>query len=163
MKKFLLYLILVLYSSISNGQSNAADFSDMIVGPPNGLKSGIIYSSYIPNSTTPMKYIRVNFHFMQKSGGIGNFTETSDGVTTNSIYTGYSLSKKIIELANSRLMQNQKSNLPPGNTIPIIDPKYSFVLEGVYYHIDDANYKFGSSNAISLYSVNKENSINIFF
>ena len=98
MKRLLLLFLIILYSSISKGQTDYFSFSDKTIGSEYVLKSGIDYSAYIPNATTPMKYIRVNFHFMQKTNGIGNFSETSDGITTNSLYTGYYFAKKIIEL-----------------------------------------------------------------
>ena len=152
MKKIITFCLIVLYCSNLKGQSNyPSPFSDVIIGSGNSLKSGIDYTSYIPNSSTSMNYIRVNFHFMLKSGHTGNFTETSDGVTSNSTYTGYYFAKTIVNTANYRLSINDKSNLPPGNTIPVLDPKYRFVLDGVYFHEDNANYNFGTSSAVSLY------------
>jgi len=46
--------------------------------------------NYIPDATTPIKYIRVNIHFMLTNNGTDNFNETNDGLG-NSNYTGYGL------------------------------------------------------------------------
>lgn len=161
MKKIIFYL-LVFYCTTSKGQSNIFSFSDVIIGSGSGLKSAIDYTPYIPNSSTPMKYIRINFHFMLKTGHTSNFTETSDGVSSNSTYTGYYFAKTIVNTANYRLSINSKSNLPPSNTTPILAPKYCFVLDGVYFHEDEANYYYNNTAAVSRYSVNQGSVINVF-
>jgi len=149
----------LLYFSISKSQTY--DFTDSIIGNVNGLKSGTDITPYIPNSSTLMKYVRVNFHFMLTTSG-GNFNTTSDGVSANSQYTGYYVAREMIETANSQLLMNEQANLPPNNTIPLLTPKYCFVLDGVYFNTDNANYYYGSSGAVSLYAINSNSVINVF-
>ena len=122
-------------------------------------------SDYIPVENTPMKYIRVNIHYMLRSQNHtdypGNFTKTNDG-NGNSNYTGYDYAEQLIKTANGRLDTNTQMNLPPNNSTNVIARKYRYVLNGVFFHEND-NYYFFPSTPDGAYGENKGECINVFF
>ncbi len=84
-------------------------------------------SAYIPSQSTPIKYVKVNFHYMLRIDGSGNFTETDDGDGDNS-FNGYMHAMNIVKAANTKLAQsniyisceignNLEISLTSGNTI----------------------------------------------
>lgn len=114
-------------------------------------------SDYIPDNNTPMKYIRVNIHYMLRNQNHtdypGNFTKTSDG-NGNSNYTGYDYAEQLIRTANHRLDTNTQMNLAPNNSTNVIARKYRYVLNGVFFH-EDNNYYFFQSSPNGPYGENK--------
>ncbi len=131
--------------------------------------SGLIPDShlYIPDSNTPVKYIRVNFHFMLKSPGDpaypGNFTPVDDG-HGNTSYTGYDYAREYIDIANQRLASNSQMSMPPGNQTPVLETKYRYVLDAVYFHEDNSHYcrSFDLESTFSAYKENGGRVINVF-
>ncbi len=99
---------------------------------------------YIPDSNhidhTPVKYIKVNFHYMRKPGDtIANFTDAQARAYVREVY----------QATNSKLTRNRKMNLPIGNTTPIVPMRYQCVLtpdpnipndDGIYIHDDENLY-----------------------
>lgn len=121
-------------------------------------------NNYIPGEDTPIKYIRINVHFMLKEQGTlgypGNFTKVNDG-NGNSDYTGYEYANDLINKANERLSANYKMKMPPGNSTVVLPRKYQYILSGVFFHEDNYFYTF-SYNAPTLYSETAEDAINLF-
>jgi len=98
---------------------------------------------YMPDTNnldhTPIKYIRVNFHFMNGDNGTANFDER----------TGPPYIKEVMRVANNKLERNKKMRLPLGNKTPVIPMRYQYVLtgrdndpkdDGIYFHYDDELY-----------------------
>jgi flagellar hook-associated protein FlgK len=116
--------------------------------------------NYAPDEYTQIKYIKVNVHFMLMSDGTGNFTETDDGISSANNFTGFDYANQVINSANYQLSSNQHFNLPPGNNTPILDRKYRYVLEGVYFHRNSDYYYY---NEPENFFVNGGSEINLFF
>ena len=83
-----------------------------------------------------MKYIRVNFHFMNSTDGKYNMPKEE--------VTKYAY--EWIEIANGKLAGNLKMLLPHGNETPVLEIPYRYVISpdpsipgdsGVYYHVND--------------------------
>ena len=93
--------------------------------------------SYVAHpALMPMKYIRVNFHFMNSTEGKHSIPESE--------VTAYA--REWIRVTNSNLEKNMKMFLPVGNTTPMMSIPYRYVItpdpsipgdDGVYYHVDD--------------------------
>ncbi|MGB0839185.1 MAG: M43 family zinc metalloprotease [Chitinophagales bacterium] len=124
-------------------------------------------TSYIDH--TPMRWVRVNFHFVDsKAGGI-NFGEEE----------GVAFSHELLKVCNERMLTNAKMHLPKGNETPIVPPRYQFVLagkhandDGIYFHNNDSLFVFnkkrgrGSLFSREQYNVlgtRKGEVINVFF
>jgi len=122
-------------------------------------------SDFIPNETTTIKYIRMNIHFILLDDSDpdypGNFTETDDGNGNNS-YTGYDFAKDLIDKVNERLSYNIQMNMPPGNSTGVIDRKYRFILDAVYFH-ENSTYYYFPAYPNSVYSENGGEVINVYF
>ncbi|MEM9823820.1 MAG: M43 family zinc metalloprotease [Bacteroidota bacterium] len=131
--------------------------------------------NYIPDldhlNHTPIRYIRINFHFMLSEKGEGNFTGEE----------GVAFAHKVVREANLNLRKNKKMNLPPGNVTPVIPQRYQYVItprpnvpddRGVYYHYDDELYwmvgKIGPHRNIfkkevfEKYGIQKDTVLNVF-
>lgn len=129
---------------------------------------------YVPYDEDSMffdtKYIRVNFHIMDRSQKDQNFKEGTGEAE--------SYLPKLLENANFRLRENFKMNMPAGNNTPQLIPRYQYVLvgdgagdDGIYYHYDDEHYYFlnegrkknnYSKKVIEKYAVNSGEVLNIF-
>lgn len=127
--------------------------------------------SYVAHSALmPMKYIRVNFHFMNSTDGKYSIPESE--------VTAYA--RDWITVTNSNLEKNMKMFLPVGNTTPMMPIPYRYAItpdpsipgdDGVYYHIDDElcyTVKTGRERNISdrrvikKYGVRTDSVMNIF-
>lgn len=136
--------------------------------------------------------IRVNVHYVLRSNGTGNFTETSDrgsqdvngtygqtwpnpnAVPEDTLTNGYAFAKGIIWGAIGQSQSNPQLWLPVGNAIPRLPKRLSYVLNGVYFHRNDALYNYdpidiGTSPAGTLaqdqfnaLGLNKSTEVNIF-
>ena len=124
--------------------------------PSNTKFENINYSKSINN----MKIVRVNFHFMLKSDGTGNFTEFTDGDGRN--YSGYQYARDHVAIMNNQCGLNPQTNLPIGNTLPNLPKNYRFVLDAVYFRSNDSYYNYGSA-AYATFKQEPNNVINIFF
>ncbi len=130
--------------------------------------------SYIPDTLhldhTPMKYIRINFHFVNTTDSSCNYYgQKAVDFTTELLWH-----------MNSAIEKNRKLRIPPGNQIPALPPRYQYVLTpdpdipddtGIYYHFDDTLYAFvnrgkhrnlNDRRVIDRYSVQKEQVLNVF-
>ncbi|MGB1204333.1 MAG: M43 family zinc metalloprotease [Chitinophagales bacterium] len=134
------------------------------------------YTVYAPDEMhpehTPVKYVRVNMHFINSPKGNMNFSEAE----------GKEFAKGLISSANWCLRNNKKMYLPVGNNTPVLPTRYQYVLgkhngdDGIYFHttdkyfICDKNNKNGQ-DPYSTYSrwhfnnfgVRKGEVINVFF
>lgn len=132
------------------------------------------YLAYAPDTLhldhTPMKYIRVNVHFMNSSDSTRNFN-FPDGVKQ---------AHALINSANHDIATNDKLFLPVGNDIPALPPQYRLKITprpgdpndtGVYFHYDDELYYYvmkgkndnrGKRKVIDTYGVQLDTVLNIF-
>ncbi len=112
-------------------------------------------------SLSTNKVLRVNIHFMLRTNGTGNFTETSDG-DGRTWYNGYNYANELINQMNARNNRNDPMNIPTGNSTPVLTKNFHYVLDAVYFTRDDATFNYG--NGDSYYSSNgadKNNVLNI--
>jgi len=94
------------------------------------LKSATIHS---------FKTMRVNIHFILRSNGTGNFSETSNINGNPSGENGYWLADVIINAANNYLFYNlQMTQQLSYNPIPVEDINYNYKLNGVFFHRNDS-------------------------
>lgn len=128
------------------------------------------------NCTSPasIKYIKINAHYMLKSDGTGNFTETNDGYTdshhTDGV-TGKTRAQKIINWANAKMADNYQMFLPAGNSTPVLPKRVQFILDSVYFHKSDTFYNYScvtcgdqlSTLTDNQYGVNRGYSLNVYF
>ena len=132
------------------------------------------YESYIPDTLhldhTPVKYVRVNVHFMNSSDSSRNFNYPE----------GIQKAEALLHAANHDIETNDKLYLPLGNDIPVLPPQYRLKLTprpghpddtGVYFHYDDELYYYvmkgkhdnrSRKQVIDRYGVQLDTVLNIF-
>jgi len=111
-------------------------------------------------SVNDFKTVRVNIHFILKTDGTGNFTETKDVNGNTTSYNGYWFAGKCIELCNSQLANELMTQQLSYQTIPVYPINYGYKLIGVFFHKNNTYF-----NNPSYYTSLLENStevINIF-
>lgn len=129
----------------------------------------MLKSQYIPNSSTPIKYISINIHFMLKNDGTGNFTETSDGIDPANNYNGYKFAEDIIQACGQLLANNVEMRYQPTPPVEALETKYSYYLNGVFFHRNTTDYEASYSpcgflfTARNDYAENVGEALNIFF
>ena len=97
------------------------------------LKSATLHS---------FKTIRVNVHFILRSNGTGNFSETTNIFGNSSGENGYWLANVLINTANNYLSNNlQMTQQLSYNSIPVEDINYGYKLNGVFFHRNDSFYE----------------------
>jgi hypothetical protein len=131
--------------------------------------------AYIPDAEqlehTPMRFLRLNFHFLYDSLGRGNFPSDSARIFV----------ENLLNEANAALDHgNQKMALPLGNDTPVLPPRYRYMLwpplsageeAGIYFHYDEALY--GMTNrgryrndydqtVCKKYGIGKDSVLNVF-
>ena len=117
-----------------------------------------------------MKYIRVNFHFMNSTDGRYNIPEEETA----------EYAREWVTVANSNLELNMKMFLPHGNETPKLMIPYRYVIspdpnvpgdDGVYYHIDNElcyavktgrERNISDKRVIKKYAVRDDSVMNIF-
>ncbi len=120
--------------------------------------------------SSPIRYVRVNFHFMNCSDSSANY----------SIKTGTHFAEDIVTHSNSDLSKNAPMNLPLGNTTPVYPTQYRYVLtpqkdvpgdKGIYFHYDDELYYFihegryrnsTSKKVLEKYCISPDSVLNVF-
>lgn len=89
----------------------------------------------------PMRYIRINMHWMNSEDGTQNIPESEAKAHT----------LRIVKAMNYALENNKKMLLPIGNETPIHPINFRYVLtgrpgdpddDGIYYHYDDSLYYY---------------------
>ena len=155
---FVLYLLLALAGgSTANAQITCGTPYD---------KNEIHRSAETSRTSTTCSqtvYLKVNFHFMLKSDGTGNFTEYDDGMG-NTNYNGYMYAQDLVNSANGNIQNNIQTRLPIGNTVSIPTINMRYVIGGIYFHRDDAHYTYdwyGGAN--TAYGIDKTTEINAYF
>ena len=113
---------------------------------------------------TPIRYLRVNIHFIRRRNGNGNFSNEE-----GKLYAWY-----LIHFANNSLMQNTPMKLPVGNNTPALPIRIQLVLTGdegntddggVYFHDDDDAFlwkNIAESKQYDKYGKRKGEVLNIF-
>ncbi len=131
-------------------------------------------SSYWPDTLhldhTPVKYLRVNFHFMNSADSTNNY----QGVRARRF------ARQLLAEATKDLEQNRKMWLPRDNDTPVLPVQYRYVLtpsqgfeqdSGIYCHYDDRLFWFVSKgkdrnnydrNVIQQYGIGLDSIINLF-
>ncbi len=133
-------------SAKNGGNGNTVGYVTKIqpIAPKGATSSSTTWEDYIPDPTKlsrmPIRYIKVNFHFMQDGNGKGNFNEEE----------AREYVKNLMWCANAAMKDgNKKMNLPVGNNTPVLPPRYQYVLtpdpdkpgdDGIYVHQDEKLY-----------------------
>lgn len=127
--------------------------------PPRPAKIPAVVGCDSPALTT----IRVNIHWVLKSDGTGNFTETGDNVVQGGNINGYNRAEMLIDRLNRHWEVNATMALfnPPGPP-PVWDTRIRFVLAGVHFIRDDDYYQNGVKNGISDWSIAGQYGINLW-
>jgi hypothetical protein len=101
---------------------------------------------YDPNG--PVKVLRVNFHFISKTNGTGNFNETNDGYynPTPRPYNGYMYADDLIKWCNEHWNENPLLLHMPIPAVPALPKKIQLQLCGVYFHHSDYDYNIYDTN-----------------
>jgi len=126
--------VILAFSFAGKGYSQ----TECIVYDIPALKSAYINPLNKVTGITEHKTIRVNIHFILRSNGTGNFTETTDVYGVQNAYTGYWFAEKVIEqcnywLNNNPVMTQQLSCCP----IDVLDINYNYQLAGVFFDRND--------------------------
>lgn len=115
---------------------------------------------------TPMRYVRVNLHFMNNADSTSNFNP-DEGI-------GYA--KHMVWQANWSLWENQKMRLPIGNNTPVLTSRFEYKIvpdsgdtSGIYFHYDSTFAFYNkvsrrglfSSEIYDIYGKRKNEAINI--
>lgn len=140
----------------------------------NAKKGCNVPLSYAPDPAHldhfPMRYIRVNVHYMNHSDSTKNFNEAA----------ALNFTKKYLKAAEHDLKKLRKPTIPPNNNIPALPKQYRYVLTplpddptdtGVYCHYDDDLFFFVNKGrnrnnskraVIDKYAVQADSVLNIF-
>jgi len=130
--------------------------------------------SYVPDTNYidhfPMRYIRVNMHFMNHSDSTKNFNEGE----------AVKFAKSYLRTVEQELIKQVKPAIPPNNDLLALPKRYRYVLTakpgdpkdtGVYCHYDDDLYFFVNKGrnrnnskkaVIEKYAIQKDSVLNIF-
>jgi len=121
---------------------------------------------------TPVKYIKVNFHFMDHPNRMYNFNEEE----------GKTYAKNLVMFANRNFQKNKRMHLPEGNQTPVLPIRIQYVItpdpakpndDGIYFHQDSTiwylNHKdkrgihgLYSNEVYDRFGIQKEKVLNIF-
>lgn len=168
-----LFYVLSVSIMITNAQSNCGT----IMYPPSTLNISNArmqdpisnWADFVPNSNTIEKIIRINFHYLLKNDGTGNFTETTDG-NGNSSYNGYKYIEDLLPSINSNIKDKGIFNIQTGSMSNNLPTRINIIIEGIYFHRNSTLYNFYNStenvvlsNSVSsTYNVNTLTSINVY-
>lgn len=103
-----------------------------------------------------IKYIAVNYHFIQDENGGHNFSETEDGYGNSGI-NGYEWAAMMIGQTNDQLSKNLQMWRPSGNSTQVLPIPFRFVLKDVFFHQDAQYWESSMTNIYSIHSLYKEN------
>jgi len=132
------------------------------------------YESYIPDTNhldhTPIKYVRINIHWINKRDSSANFVGEE----------ALEYTKLLLHAANYNLEGNKKLLIPHGNDIPVLPIRYRLVLtprpgdpddDGIYFHFDDElcyyvhkgkTANLGNRRVVQKYGVQLDTVLNVF-
>lgn len=136
--------------------------------------------NYIPDTTrmdeSPMRYVRVNFHWMNSADTAFSFMPGKDFSEKDAI----KFTKGFMHACNYDLTKNRKLWLPHVNDIPVMPINYRLVLSGrpedpndngIYFHYDDElfyyvdrgkNANLYKQDVFKTYAVQPDTVLNIF-
>ncbi len=176
MKQILVIFIVFIFSSCNKYIIRYADQTDIVNQEAPTLIAGCKLSeNYIVDpahlAATPIRYVRINFHIMQRSNGTGNFNEAE----------GKKFCRELVEQSNYRWANNFKMNLPEGNSTAALPIQIRMVLQkdaisgedAIYFHKNDSlafwnrSLKKGYASlsdktVINTYSTGSDTILNIF-
>lgn len=120
---------------------------------------------------TPIKYIRVNVHWMNNAAKTANLDD----------WRAVNYTKGMIHAANYALENNRAMWLPYGNETPLLPTRFRYVLtgrpddpndDGIYFHYDDTLYyyvhigrrnaNYSSRRVVDKYGVQLDTVLNLF-
>ncbi len=107
--------------------------------------------------------IKVNFHYVLRGDGTGNFTETTDG--SGGSFNGYQHAQAMLNHMNIEFTSNQAPFLPKPTPPPSAgDTKIRFVSAGVYFdrNTNLYNTQWNSTGDYLQWRVNPNSELNIF-
>ena len=132
------------------------------------------WEHYAPDSLhpdhTPIRFIRVNFHWMN----------TSDSIYTPGEFRATEYTKGLVRASNYSWRKNKKMYLPPRNNTPVLPSQVRIVLtpdpsipgdDGIYFHYDDKwvhhvhegkNRTLATRGMYDKYGVQKDSVLNVF-
>lgn len=132
------------------------------------------YEAYIPDTShldhTPIKYVRINVHWVNSSDSSANFMDQE----------AIEFTRTLIHACNYNLEGNKKMWLPNGNDTPLLPIRYRLVLtprpndpndDGIYFHFDDElcyyvhkgkNANLGNKRVVQKYGVQLDTVLNVF-
>ena len=139
---------------------------------------GNLITNPLPNSNsllppivlnTNLYNVRVNFHFINKDDGTGNYSATNDPLPNDGFYggNGFEFSNMLVKALNQNLDQNAGQNLNP--SAPVIPIEHRFALAGVYFWNNTIEYLYNAHSISNLdalytkYGKNTDQTINLFF
>lgn len=133
------------------------------------------YNSYLPDTNhldhSPVKYVRINLHWMQAEGARSDFPEQKVR----------EFSKGLVKAANYALNNNKPMWLPHNNDTPTLPIRIQYVLtprsndtadDGIYFHYDDEQYFYVAKGkhrnlynreVVNKYGAKLDTVLNIFF
>ncbi len=136
------------------------------------LIDSVIPADAVCTDTNCVKYIAVNVHYLLKTDGSGNFTETGDGYPEGDSahqagVTGFMRARLLVDGANrvnSKAVKNWRS--PEG--VGVVSKRFRYVLKGVYFHRDDTAFNASSllypdfTLVTKKYGVHTDKEVNVF-
>lgn len=143
-------LPILIFLLFSIGNVGYAQMSCTLIDIP-ALKSAYVNPLNQTTNITISKTIRINIHFMLKTNGTGNFTETRDIYNVQNAYNGYWFANKITEQLNYWLNNNQvMAQQLPCCPIQVLPINYNYTLAGVFFERNDSYFytKYTHSNLI---------------
>ena len=176
------FLFLTCTPQLSSRFCTAADISYLSNASDNTIKDkyGRTRSicdqtaSYIPDTNyldhTPIKYIRLNFHWINTSDSSHNYYGRKAIEKT----------KGLLRASNYDLAKNNQMWLPHNNETPVLPMRFRYVLtpkpddpddDGIYFHFDDdidfyvhkgKNRNIFDKTAFEKYGVQKDTVLNVF-
>lgn len=152
--KYYIVTIIILISSFAKAQNPLGIMCLPMNSQPLNIQNG--------RSVNDMKTVRINFNFMLKTDGTGNFNETTDG--DGRLYSGYDFAFDITQWMKDRNDWNEKMNIPTGNTTTNPPKNIYYILDGVYFQRNSSIYNYGSvsSSNYSTLGTDRDSVLNIF-
>ena len=153
-RKSLLLIVMILLSwHIGYSQYDCFFNDSLILRSPTIVSDCDDYCNYIPDSTTSVLEVKINFHFFRNDDGTGIYQPSDSGLIDTAM-----------QWLNHIFKNLEPPTLPTPNLVDtIVDSKIAFKLTGVYYHDVSYYYNNYSYSVYDIYGVNKGSEINIFF
>jgi hypothetical protein len=140
MKKYITILLLFL-NTLSPAQNICLTNDDPVWVVERARLVGNLKKTEL-RSPSDFKVVRINYHFVLRNNGTGNFTETGDN--RGNALNGYQFAKDITNAMNQSLSYNIPMNIPPNNSVSVNTKNYAYVIDAIYFHRDDAWFNFGN-------------------